>query len=427
MHGMNRKTTILALALALACAVAATAGPPGETWNQWGGPTRDFQAPSTGLADSWPEGGPPKLWSRELGDGYSTILAADGRLYTMYRKDDKETVVCLDAKNGETVWETRYDHEPWKGHVTDFGKGPRATPLLAGDRLFTVGVAGRMSSLRLSDGKILWTKELWGEGEGDPLIHGYASSPVAYGDTVIALVGTARVKITAFRQEDGAVVWQSESYGNTYSAPQVLTVGGQDQLVTFMDGELVAVDPTSGGPLWSYKIGSQSNINMPIFIDGEYLFLSTLQDGARGLRVHRQDGKTEVEEVWSTRKIQFFHVTSVHQGDWVYGITGARAPHFLAAVNAKTGEIAWRERGFAKGNVVAADGRLIVLDETGKLYLATATPEGLTVHSEADLLEQVAWTAPTLVGTTMYLRDKTQIMALDLGKPKMTAKKESSS
>lgn len=427
MHGTNRKTTILALLAAMACAAAAAAEPAGEAWTQWGGPTRDFQAQSTGLANSWPEGGPPKLWSRELGDGYSTVLAADGRLYTMYRKDEKEIVVCLDAKTGETVWETRYDHEPWKGHVTEFGKGPRATPLLAGDRLFTVGVAGRMSSLRVADGKLLWTRELWAEGEGDPPIHGYASSPIAYGDTVIALVGSAKVKITAFRQKDGAVVWQSESFGNTYSAPQVLNVGGQDQLVTFMDGELAAVDPTNGEPLWSYKIGSTANINMPIFLDGEYLFLSTLQDGARGLRLRRHDGKTEVEELWATRKIQFFHVTSVRQGDWVYGITGAAAPHFLASVNAKTGEIAWRERGFAKGNVVAADGHLIILDENGKLYLATATPEGFTVHSEAELLERVAWTAPTIVGTTMYLRDKTQIMAVDLGKSTLTAKKESSS
>jgi len=418
---------ILALALAIFAVAAAASDPSNKDWPQWGGPTGDFQVLSEGLAETWPQDGPPRLWSRQLGDGYSTILVAAGRLYTMYRRDGKEAVVCLDAKTGKTVWETPYDHAPWEGHVTQFGEGPRATPLIFGDRLYTVGVAGQMHSLNLSDGKILWTQDLWGEAEGNPMMHGYSSSPIHYGDSVIALLGGAKVSIAAFNKVDGKLAWKSESFGNTYSTPQIVRVGGQDQLVIFMASELVAVDPTNGKTLWTYPFGNQANVNMPIFIDGEYLFVSTLQEGARGLRLKRQGGKTEVEEVWSTRKIQFYHVTTVRQGDWVYGATGASAPHFMAAVNIKTGEIAWRQRGFAKANTIAVDGRLIILDETGKLYLTTATAEGLTIHSEAAMLERVAWTAPTIVGKAMYLRDKTQIMAVDLGRKNVEKKKDASS
>ena len=87
----------------------------------------------------------------------------------------------------------------------------------------------------------------------------------------------------------------------------------------------------------------------------------------------------------------------------------------MAAINIKTGEIAWRKRGFAKANCVYADGKLIILDEDGMLYLTTASPEDLTVHSQVELLDKVAWTAPTIVGKRLYVRDKSKIVALDLG------------
>ncbi len=413
---LTRKISIVALTLAVAGVVIAE---PPEGWPQWGGPTQNFQAPSEGLAQSWPEGGPPQIWKRELGDGYSTILVDGGRLYTMYRTGDEEAVVCLDAKDGKTLWETRYDHSPWEQHVTQFGEGPRSTPLLTGDRLFTIGVAGRMHGIDKKDGKILWSRELWSEEDlaGNRLPHGYSSSPIAYGDKVIALIGGENASVAAFNQKDGSLAWKSEGFQNSYATPRIFEVDGQDQLVTFMANELIGVDPTSGEVLWSYAHVNQwkQNISPPALVEGQYLFLSSPQAGARGLKLTVTNGKTEVEEIWSTRKIQFYHVTTVRQGDWVYGTTGIRAPAFMAAINVKTGEIAWRERGFAKANTVAADGHLIVLDEDGKLYLATATPEGLTVHSETELLERVAWSAPTIVGKTMYVRDQSHIMALNLG------------
>ena len=133
------------------------------------------------------------------------------------------------------------------------------------------------------------------------------------------------------------------------------------------------------------------------------------------MKLARKGDKTELVEVWSSRKIQFYHVTSVAIGDYVYGSTGSRDPCFFAAINIKDGKVAWRERGFAMATCVLADGQLISLDEDGQLGLATATPEKLTVHSKVSLLDKVSWTVPTVVGTKMYVRDKKIIMALDLG------------
>ncbi|MCP3962961.1 MAG: PQQ-binding-like beta-propeller repeat protein [bacterium] len=425
MNGWTRRACVAVLILALALP-AALGAEPAESWTRWGGPSQDFKAPGEGIAASWGEAGPKTLWSRELGDGYSTILVEDGRLYTMYRAGDEEAVICMKADSGETIWEKRYDHDPHENHAVQFGIGPRATPLIAGDRIYTIGVAGRMHSMSKADGEIHWSHDLWGEEFGGNLLpHGYSSSPIEYKDTVIALVGGEGKSIVAFDKKDGSVAWQSMSYKNSYSTPQILEVDGQEQLVAFMAKELIGVDPGSGEELWRYAQENQfeQNINNPALVDGQYLFLSSPQAGARGLKLTRgEDGKTQVEELWSTRKIQFYHVTSVQKGDYVYGSSGMRSPAFMSAVNVKTGEIPWRKRGFAKANSVYADGRVIVLDEEGKLYLTTATPEDLTVHSEVELLERVAWSAPTIVGKNMYVRDMVKIMALDLStsaSPKM--------
>ncbi|MEM7582790.1 MAG: PQQ-binding-like beta-propeller repeat protein [Acidobacteriota bacterium] len=406
-------------ALALLALPAAVVAEPTESWTQWGGPGQDFKAPGTGLADSWGEWGPEQLWVRDLGEGYSTILVEDGRLYTMYRAEDlDEVVIAMNAATGETIWEHVYDDDPAEGHVAQFGTGPRSTPLIVGDTIYTIGIAGMMHALNKADGKVLWSHDLWGEEFGGTFLnHGYSSSPIEYKDTIIVLVGGEGKSIVAFDKQDGSTVWAAQSYKNSYSTGQILEVNGQEQLVVFMAKQLVGVDPNSGEEYWSYPIENQwdQNINLPALVDGQYLFLSTNQAGSRGLKLTPGDGgKTNVEELWSTRKIQFYHATTVNHGDYVYGSSGSRSPAFMSAINVKTGEIPWRKRGFAKANSIYADGKIVVLDEDGKLYLTTATPEDLTVHSEFELLDRVAWSAPTIVGKHMYVRDKNRVMALDL-------------
>jgi outer membrane protein assembly factor BamB len=399
----------------------------GDEWRQWGGPTQDWRAPARGLSSSWPEGGPEKLWSRELGEGFSAILFADGRLYTMFRTGDAsapaplegggESVICLDAETGQTVWEHRYGHPPYEGQQ-GYGTGPRSTPLIAGEAVFTVGVTGRMHALKTKDGAVLWSQDLWGDRfGGNRLEHGYSSSPAAYGGSVIVPVGGDNAGLVAFDQRTGAVVWQALSFRNSYSSPRIARIAGEEQLVVFMAEELIGVDPATGALRWRYPHGNQwlHNITMPLVVDGETIFLSSPQVGARGLRLSRDGEGFLLEELWLTRRIQLYHASAVRSGDWVYGSSGVTSPTFMTAVNIRTGEIGWRRRGFGKANTVDADGKLVILDEDGVLYLATATPEELVVHARTQLLGRMAWTVPTIVGKTLYARDRRQILAVNLG------------
>lgn len=385
-------------------------------WTQWGGPKCDFSVETSGLAKEWSSEGPKKLWSRSLGDGYSAVLVDDGKLYTMYRADKKERFICLDAKTGETKWEYAYDSDARPNHAMEFGDGPRATPLIIGDKLFGIGVSGVMHCVDKNTGKVNWKHDLWTEYEGNVLPHGYSSSPLAYKDMVIALVGGKDAAIVALKQSDGALAWKGMSFENSYSTPQILKINGEDQLVTFMATEVVGVNPNDGKLLWSHPHENQwkQNVSLPVMI-GELLFVSSNDAGAKGLKITKKGDKYEVEEAWTLRKAQFYHVNTVHQGEMVYGSINSTATGFMAGVNAKTGDLLWRERGFAKANCLLADGKLIILDEDGQLALATANPKGLTIHSKVDISESVCWTVPTLVGKTLYFRDKKDIAAFDLG------------
>lgn len=410
------RAAVLAATLCLGVGLPA-AGEEPSAWLQWGGPSGDFQAPARGLADSWGETGPERLWSREIGDAYSAILFERDRLYTMDWDGEREAVVCLDATDGATLWRTSYDRPPYRWQ-SNLGIGPRATPLIDGDMLFSVGATGTLLALDKRDGAIVWRRELWGDPlGGNPLSYGYASSPVAYRGTVIAAVGGEGAGLVAFERRTGEIVWRAPSFRNSYSSPRVVRLAGREQLVAFMSEELIALDPSTGELLWRFPHANQwgNNISMPVVAEGDLLFLSSPQVGARGLRVISDGGGLRVEEIWVTRRVQLYHASAVRLGDWVYGSTGVTSPAFLTAVNIRSGEIAWRERGFAKANVVAADGRLVILDENGVLYLARATPGELTVLARAELLDRQAWTVPTIVGTTLYVRDRQRILAVDLG------------
>lgn len=397
--------------------------PVSAQWTQWGGPDQDWKCDSKKIADKWPEGGPKTLWVRDLGEGYSGVMVDEGNLYTMYRSEDKARVICLKADTGATVWEFDYEEDPDEKHQHQFGDGPRGTPLIDANQVYTIGVRGIMHCLDKKTGKPLWTHDLWKEFKGNVLQHGYASSAIAYKDTVIVLVGGEGAGMVAFNKTDGSLAWKKHDFGNSYSTPKLISVDGQDQLLCYMAKALVSIDPNNGDEFWNYEIGNQwgQNICLPVWNDDDNtLFLSTMDAGSRGLKLTRSGGKTEVEEIWSTRKIQLYHVTAIGVGDYVYASSGAGMGKvcFFACLNRKTGKIAWRKRGFAKATTLYADGKFIILDEDGKLALVKATPDkdGFEILSEVeDVLEGSAWTVPTIVGKRLFLRDAKKIMALDLG------------
>jgi len=403
-----------------------------ESWRQWGGPTRDFKVSSTGLADSWPAAGPPVVWSRPLGPGHSAILADEGRLYTMYRAGNgrakqgpweaEETVVAMDAASGKTLWEHKY---PSRREDFSFGAGPHSTPLIVGDRLFTIGTNKQLFAFDKKSGRILWSHDLIKKFNSPELLirpvvkTGYGCSPIAFRDTIICSVGGPGQSVMAFRQSDGAVAWKSGDFLTSEAPPILIDMGGRQQLVIFGGGTVNGLDPANGKILWSHPHdpGNDLNCATPLFGPDNILFVSSAyRAGSRAIQLKQDGAATHAEELWFTNRVRFMFLNAIRLGDHVYGTTGDFGPAFLTALNIKTGQSAWQHRGFGRASIVYADGKAILMDEDGDLALARLAPEGVTILAEAKkVFDTTTWTVPTLVGTTLYARDREKIVAFNLG------------
>jgi outer membrane protein assembly factor BamB len=401
-------------------AAANPPAPAAEDWPVWGGKNRDFIVNTSGLADSWPASGPKKVWTRPLGDGYSAIAEEAGVLYTAYRRGLTDVIVALDAQSGKTIWEYGYLNVFKNSFAEKVGPGPYAMPQVVGDRVVTASATGKIHSLNKKTGKPVWSHDLYSEFHGSHLEFGYACHALPYKDTLIFLAGGNGDAAIALRQSDGAVVWKGLQFTNSYSSPILINVDGQTQAVALGAKTVFGFNPDNGALLWSHPHETQYGLNVSTpawWPAGNLLFVgSAYSVGARTVELHQSGGKTTVKQLWYDPHLELHIGTAIVRDGYVYISTGYNGPVLMSAVELKTGKIAWRQRGFAKAQLLWADGKMILADEDGTLALVRATPEKFEVLSQASMLENIAWTPPTLVGTRLYLRDRKTIMALDLGK-----------
>lgn len=407
-------TSVLAIALPVIPAIAGD-------WLQWGGPNGDFTVESTKLADKWPEAGPPRLWKRELGDGYSSILSQGERVFTEYRKGDEYFVVSLDAKNGETAWEHRYSAKLWPDMEKGFGVGPNATPLIIGPRIISASIDGKLRCLNLDDGKLLWEKDLPAEFGRRKRVeeYGYSASPLAYKGTLIVQVGGDQHAVIALKPEDGSVAWKSEPGGVSYGQATITSLAGQDPYIYFEPEGVVGLDAASGKTLWKSPIefNNGNHLTPVVKCDDNHLWVASqfLTGGARLIEVTKNGEAMSAKEKWFERRLRAAHWTNIRIGDYIYGSIGDNNGSFFSAFEWRTGKLAWRERGYHKAQTLYADGKMVFLDEEGKLTVAEVSPGGLKVLASAAVAEPISWTLPTLDGATLYARDRKNIMALNLG------------
>jgi outer membrane protein assembly factor BamB len=406
--------SLLTVLLAFLSTPAATS----TAWPQWGGPDRNFVTHSAGLAGTWPTEGPRRIWQRTLGDGFSAIVSDGRTLYTLYRDGNDDVVIALDAATGKTVWETRYA-APFRETCSEqLGAAPRAAPLIAGDRLVTVSAGGLMHSFDRQTGKSVWSRELL-EGATDAVrACGYSSSPLAFETTIITTAGGKGRGVVALNAASGEPVWQSQDFENGYSSPLLIDLDGRPELIVFTYSEVAGLDPRTGALEWSRPHAADMGVNVatPIWGADHLLFISSAYNGgSRVLKLARQASGVQVDEVWANRRVRIHFGNAVRFGQRIYASNGDFGAAPFAAVDVNTGEMVWRDRSVARSTLIGADGKLIILDEDGNLVLATPGDTGLTIHGKAAILTNRAWTAPTLCGSVLYLRDRKVIMALNLG------------
>jgi outer membrane protein assembly factor BamB len=403
-----RRHAPISCVLILLASLPAVAG----DWPRFRGEKQDGISPETGLPRSWPAEGPRVVWKRAIGEGYSTVSIASGRLYTMDSDAKTEFVLSLDAATGNQLWRVPIGDKL----VDPMGNGPRGTPTVDGETIYTLGSMGRLLALKAADGGKVWEVDLTQAFGAKRPTWGFSGSPLVDGDLLILEVGgTEKRGIVAFEKATGKVRWASQEGDAAYSTPVRMTIGGVKQYVTARRSGPEIVSLLSDGTFHWKRPGPPSVIASPLFIPPDRVYVSAGDDGGAVLfRVKTEGGKATTEELWHTRGMKNHFNSAVVVGEHIYGFDNAT----FKCIAVATGEPAWAQRGLGKGSLLAtADGLLIVLSDRGKLLLVEATPESYKELASFQALEGKAWTSPVLAHGKVYLRDEDELIALDLGTP----------
>lgn len=388
-------------------------------WPQHLGPTRTGHSTETGLINTWPGDGLKVRWKVAGGVGMSGIAVQDSLAVTMIQKEGKQYVIALDAKTGETKWETAVA----PAYTNAMGNGPRAFPALASGQAFVFTGQGVLASVDLESGKLNWKHDTIKQFNGAVADYGMASSPLVLGNVVIVNTGHKNgMAVAAYAVDDGEFQWQtsfSDSIG--YSCPAYLQIGDEKQLVVFTGTHLRGLS-TVGNPLWEYEYVTpyDCNIVTPQVIDGD-IFISSGEDhGSVRLGITKAGNDYKLEEIWSSQGR-----TSVLRNEWqtsllsqghLFGfdnIGGAGPITNLHCINAETGKIAWKVPRFGKGNAIAADGKMFISMMDGNVVIAKLNKDEYTELGRQKITRGTRQ-APTLSGGILYLRDDESVYAVDV-------------
>jgi outer membrane protein assembly factor BamB len=389
-------------------------------WPQFLGPTRDGVYAGSDLAGVWPKEGPPVVWHKSIGQGFSGPAVADGKLILFQRLDDKEVVACLDARTGEPKWTKDYP----TAYRDDFGfdEGPRATPCIAEGRVYTFGAEGMLSCLNLADGKLLWQVNTKDEFHARKGFFGAACSPLVEGNAVLLNIGgEGGAGLVAFDKSTGRVLWKSSDDAASYSSPAAATIHERRYAIFFTRTGLVAVNPADGAVQfhypWRSTMDASVNAATPLIVD-DSIFLSACY-GTGAILLHVKDNA--VEKVWSGDDILSNHyATSVYDRGFLYGIDGRADPGFspspsLRCVDLKTGKIRWQDDSVGAGTVLLAGNQLLILTEGGELIRAPATPTAFKPSDRVQVMPSGVRAYPALAGGFLYARSKDKLYCLNLG------------
>ena len=407
------------------------AGAVTHDWTSFLGPTHNGVSSETRLLKDWPEGGPPLVWELAKGTGYTSPAIHRSRLVYLYRQDQEEIVDCLHPETGQRYWTFRYP----TGYSDRYGynDGPRCSPVIDGNRVYTYGAEGKLHCLDLESGAVHWKRHLSREFRVPQDFFGVASTPLVEGNLLIVNVGTpGGPSVVALDKQTGKLVWEAgDQWGPSYASPVPATVGGKRRILVFAGGEsrpptggLLSIDPANGKIDFRFPWRSRSyesvNASNPVVIGNQVLISASYKTGAALLDL-RPDGTQRV--AWTAPHFGLHWNTAIHRDGYLYGFDGRNEPDAaLVCVELKTGKEMWRAvpeweetvefggrqvtRSFTtyRGSLLWADGHFLCLGELGHLLWLDLSPKGFRILSRAWLFAaRESWSPPVLSRGLLYV------------------------
>ena len=412
-----------------------------DDWPQWMGPSRDNVWREDGLLDTFPAAGPKVLWRTAIAGGYAGPAIAAGRVFvTDYVTDadvkvanferkastGTERVLCLGEATGKVLWK----HEYPVTYTIAYPAGPRCTPTVDGDRVYTLGAEGNLCCLNVADGNLLWSRDLKADYDTKAALWGWASHPLVDGDRLVCVVGTEMAHAVAFDKRTGKEIWRAgKAPEQGYSPPTMIETGGQKQIVFTKPDGIYAVEPATGQILWEtpYNADNGSIIMAPVQV-GEYLYVGGYQEKNLLLKL----GPDKPEVIWRNKPkhgVSAVNVQPIVADGLIYGF---HEKGDLRAVAIPSGEVVWkgggplgeRPQGSGTAFIVRQADRYWMFAETGDLVIAKMSPAGYSEIDRGHLLEptntafgrNVVWCSPAYANRSIVVRNDKEIVRVSLAR-----------
>lgn len=404
-------------ALLTGAALAVFAASTGAQWPQWRGPTRDGVVPAAAVPAAWPAK-PALAWKQSVGEGYSSPVVADGRVYVHSRRDPEEIVSAFDLTTGRPLWSAKYRSSFTKNkYANAMAKGPFSTPLVAGGRVITLGATAVLSSLDAATGQLLWRRDWSKEIDNSRLFTGTAMSPIIDGGLLLVQVGDDDGgAVRALDPVTGAEKWSLAGHGPGYASPIIATIGGRRQLVAMTDRAVLGIDVASGNELWQIPFPDEWNENIvtPV-VAGDVLVVSGPRKGTFGYRFAAEGTALQPLLVWHNTDLPMHMSSPVVDGPFVYGF-GSKRKGQLFCLDARTGAARWATEGRTATNaaIQSAGPNLVILTTDGELLVVARTPDKYVELHRYAVADSQTWAHPVVTGSHLVIRDADSVAAWTL-------------
>jgi outer membrane protein assembly factor BamB len=398
------------------------AGTEDRGWPFVRGPHFDGHSPEIHLADRWPDTGPPVLWHRTLGQGYSSFVAREDRVFTQYQTLSGQYVVCLAAETGEIIWEHHYD---WPFEAAGLYPGPRATPTIDGNRIFFASPAGLVGCLSW-EGGLIWQVNVHDKFLGKGTEFGFASSPTVVDGLLLIPVGGPGASLVALDAKDGTTRWQSGNDPASYVPAYPVAVQGRKLVFVYLQNALACFDQEDGRQIWRMDLstGYDEHAAWPICVDGKLWISAPFKFGSRLFDV--ADCPPLPPIVWQSQLLSNDVYSSVYDQDALFGFDlrdvqaklHRSSRGVFRCLDFATGDRLWETTETGHCSVLVADGKLFLFNDQGELIVARATRERYAELARCTVLPgEIGWTGPALDRGRLFVRNQKFAACVYLGDP----------
>jgi outer membrane protein assembly factor BamB len=378
---------------------------------QFLGPHRNGTVDGPTLAHDWAAHAPRLLWRRAVGAAWAGFAVAGDLAVTLEQRGEEETVVGYDWYSGQPLW-THADAAHY--HTTIAGEGPRTTPTIVSNRVYTLGATGLLNCLDLATGHLIWRQDVPKDHGGKVGEWGVSCSPLVLNNQVIVTTGAGDGhSLAAYDAGTGTRLWTAGDDRASYSSPLAAVLGGSLQVLIFNSTRLTAHEAASGAVLWEYRWpAGHPHIVAPLVLSNDQLVVSSGYGvGSELLKVQRSpEGPWSVRRLWKSNRLKSKFANLIYHGGYLYGLDDG----IMTCLDAATGERKWKEGRYGHGQMILNGDRLLVVTESGDVVLIQPAPEQLRELTRFNALSGKTWNPPALAGCYLLVRNDREAACFQL-------------